>query len=107
MILAPLGIFLVYLFMGYTVLMGAFYATIGALLEITVGILTAALGVVMIDICIVGYLRHPVSMPLRLLMLAGGVMMVIPSYLLSVIGLAVGGAAFLMARKAGTAAETR
>lgn len=79
----------------------------GALLEITVGILTAALGVVMIDICIVGYLRRPVSMPLRLLMLAGGVMMVIPSYLLSVIGLAVGGAAFLMARKAGTAAETR
>ena len=40
-------------------------------------------------------------------MLAGGVMMVIPSYLLSVVGLIVGGGAFLLAWKKRAVAETR
>ena len=46
-------------------------------------------------------------MPLRLIMLAGGIMMVIPSYLLSVVGLLVGGGAFLLAWQKKAAAETR
>ena len=61
-----------------------------------------------IDVCIVGYLRAPVSWALRLVMLAGGVMMVIPSYALSAVGLVVGGGAFLLAwQKKTVSAETR
>ena len=80
----------------------------GNLLEIVVGVVSAAIGVCFIDMCIVGYLRAPVSWLLRLTLLAGGVMMVIPSYLWSAIGLVVGGAAFLIAwQKRAVRAETR
>ena len=79
----------------------------GALIEIIISVASAAIGVCLIDMCIVGYLRAPVSWTLRLIMLAGGVMMVIPSYLLSVIGLAVGGGAFLLAWQKRAAAEAR
>ena len=79
----------------------------GALPEIIVGVVTAAIGVCFIDMCIVGYLRAPVGWTLRLVMLAGGVLMVIPSYLLSAIGLVVGGGAFLIAWQKRAAAETR
>lgn len=79
----------------------------GAPLEIIVGVVSAAIGVCFIDMCIVGHLRAPVNWMLRLVMLAGGVMMVIPSYLWSAIGLVVGGAAFLIAWQKKTVAETR
>ena len=79
----------------------------GALVDIVVGVASAAIGVCFIDICIVGHLRAPVSWVLRLIMLAGGVMMVIPSYLWSVIGLVVGGGAFLLAWQKKAVAETR
>ncbi len=69
----------------------------GALVEIVIGIITAAIGVGFINVCIVGQLRTLVSMPLRLAMLVGGVMMVIPSYLVSAFGLVIGGAAFVVA----------
>ena len=55
------------------------------------------IGVALIDICLVGYIRQPVNLILRFLMLAGGVLLLIPDYIVSLIGLAVGGAAFLMA----------
>ena len=80
----------------------------GAMLDIVVGVASAAIGVCFIDMCIVGHLRAPVSWTLRLVMLAGGVMMVIPSYLWSAIGLVVGGGAFLIAwQKKAVSAETR
>ena len=79
----------------------------GPIVEIIIGIATAAIGVCMIDVCIVGHLRTKVSMALRVAMLAGGVMMVIPSYLLSVAGLIVGGGAFLLAWQKKAAVETR
>jgi len=79
----------------------------GPILEIIIGVASAAIGVCFIDVCIVGQLRARVAMPLRLVMLAGGIMMVIPSYLLSVVGLVVGGGAFLLAWQKKAAAETR
>lgn len=79
----------------------------GALPEIIIGIASAAIGVCFIDVCIVGYLRTTVSWALRLVMLAGGVMMVIPSYLLSAVGLVVGSSAFLLAWQKKAAAEMR
>jgi len=79
----------------------------GAMIDIIVGVASAAIGVCFIDICIVGHLRAPVNWTLRLIMLAGGVMMVIPSYLLSAVGLVVGGGAFLLAWKKSAVAETR
>ena len=69
----------------------------GALLPIVIGLLTAIIGVALIDICLVGYIKKPVAMVWRIIMLAGGVLLLIPSYLVSLIGLAVGGAAFLAA----------
>ena len=69
----------------------------GALLPIIIGTATAIIGVVLIDICLVGYIRRPVSIIWRVLMLAGGVLLLIPSYIVSLIGLVVGGGAFLAA----------
>jgi len=79
----------------------------GNLVEIVIGIISAAIGVCFIDVCIVGYLRTNVSWALRLIMLAGGVMMVIPSYALSAAGLVVGGGAFLLAWQKRNVVETR
>lgn len=44
----------------------------GEPVEIVVAVVTAILGVVLVDICTVGYLRGRVGLPLRLVMLAGG-----------------------------------
>ncbi len=69
----------------------------GELLPIIIGLVTAMIGVALIDICLVGYIKQPVKLIPRFLMLAGGVLLLIPDYIVSLIGLAVGGAAFLMA----------
>lgn len=78
----------------------------GDLLAIVTAVITALLGVVFIDVCTVGFLRTRVNFVLRLLLLAGGILLLIPSYLVSLIGLVIGGAAFLIALRQGrTAAE--
>ncbi len=64
----------------------------GEPVEIVVAVVTAILGVVLVDICTVGYLRGRVGLPLRLVMLAGGLLLLIPSYLVSLAGLVIGGA---------------
>ena len=69
----------------------------GAVVPIIIGLVTAMIGVALIDICLVGYIRQPVSLVWRILMLAGGVLLLIPDYIISLIGLGVGGAAFLAA----------
>ena len=71
----------------------------GGLVPIVIGLVTAMIGVCLIDICLVGYIKAPVALPLRLIMLAGGVLLVIPSYLVSLIGLVIGGGAFIAAWK--------
>ena len=65
----------------------------GALAEIIIALLTGIIGVVFIDISLVGYIRKPVPLPLRGLLLIGGVLLVVPSYLWSAIGFVIGGAA--------------
>lgn len=78
----------------------------GDLLAIVTAVITALLGVVFIDVCTVGFLRTRVNFVLRFLLLAGGILLLIPSYLVSLIGLVIGGAAFLIALRQGrTAAE--
>ena len=64
----------------------------GEPVEIVVAVVTAILGVVLVDICTVGYLRGRVGLPLRLVMLAGGLLLLIPNYLVSLAGLVIGGA---------------
>lgn len=65
----------------------------GALVEIIIALLTGIIGVVFIDISLVGYIRKPVPLPLRGLLLIGGVLLVVPSYLWSAIGFVIGSAA--------------
>lgn len=79
----------------------------GTAIEIIVAFVTAVLGVVLIDICTVGFLKGNVGMLLRLLMLAGGILLLIPSYTVSLIGLVIGGIGFSLAffGKTGTAAQ--
>lgn len=76
----------------------------GSALEVVVAVITALLGVVFIDICTVGYLNRPVNPVLRLLLLAGGILLLIPSYLVSLIGFVLGGSAFLLALRRGHSA---
>lgn len=73
----------------------------GSLPAIVIAVITALLGVVFIDICTVGYLRSRVNLVLRFLLLAGGILLLIPSYLISLIGLVIGGVAFLIALRQG------
>ena len=54
-------------------------------MEIIIALLTGIIGVVFIDISLVGYIRKPVPLPLRGLLLIGGVLLVVPSYLWSAI----------------------
>lgn len=69
----------------------------GSVLQVVIAVITAALGVFFINVCSVGYLRAPVNKVLRGLMLVGGILLLMPQYLPSLIGLAVGGIAFLLA----------
>lgn len=58
-----------------------------------------ALGVVFIDICTVGYLRDKVNMAARLMLLGGGILLLLPQYLPSLIGFVVGSLAVFFALK--------
>ena len=71
----------------------------GSALEVVTAVITALLGVVLIDICTVGYLKRPVNPVLRILLLVGGILLLIPSYVVSLIGFVIGGAAFMLARR--------
>ena len=71
----------------------------GAFAEILIAIVTAVIGVIFIDIFVVGYLNGNVNIIERLLLLAGGVMLVIPSMMLAVAGIAMGGLALFSIRK--------
>ena len=69
----------------------------GSALQVVVATITAMIGVVLIDICIVGFLRDRIAMPLRIGMLVGGILMLLPQYLPSMIGFVLGVITFLLA----------
>lgn len=69
----------------------------GGLVQITIAAVTAILGVFFINICTVGYLHSRVNVFCRVLLLAGGILLLMPQYLPSLIGFVIGGVAFLMA----------
>lgn len=69
----------------------------GGLVQIVIATATAMLGVFFINICTVGYLRSRVNVLCRVLLLVGGILLLMPQYLPSLIGFVIGGVAFLMA----------
>lgn len=71
----------------------------GSLVEVLIAIITAVIGVLFIDIFVVGYLNGSVKTVERLPLLIGGIMLVIPSIKLAVVGFAVGGLALLSIRR--------
>lgn len=78
----------------------------GSLVQVVIATVTALLGVFFINICTVGYLRGKVGMLLRALLLVGGVLLLMPQYLPSLIGLVIGGVAFVIAWKRIPAVES-
>lgn len=69
----------------------------GNLLQVVFAAITAMIGVVMINVCTVGYLRSKVNVVTRALCLIGGILMLMPQYLPSLIGFVIGGAAIMVA----------
>lgn len=68
----------------------------GSFVEIVVAIITAVIGVVFIDVAITGYLKKDVSIWSRAALIVAGVLMVIPNYVASLIGMAIGALAFFL-----------
>ena len=66
-------------------------------MQVVFAAITAMIGVVMINICTVGYLRSKVTVITRALCLIGGVLMLMPQFLPSLIGFVIGGAAIMVA----------
>jgi TRAP transporter 4TM/12TM fusion protein len=66
----------------------------GPVADVVVGIVTALMGVFFIDVGVTGFVRARVNAVLRSALLAGGLLLLIPSLLWSAVGFAVGGAAF-------------
>lgn len=69
----------------------------GALVQVVVAAVTALMGVLLINVCTVGYLRSKVGMAVRGLCLVGGILLLMPQYLPSLIGLVIGGIAVVIA----------
>lgn len=78
----------------------------GGVRQIVIAVITALLGVFFIDICTVGFLKDKVSVPLRGLFLVGGILLLMPQYLPSLIGFVLGSIAFVLSyRKPTVSAE--
>ena len=69
----------------------------GSVMQVVFAAITAVIGVVMINVCTVGYLRSKVNVVTRALCLIGGVLMLMPQLLPSLIGFVIGGAAIIVA----------
>ncbi len=69
----------------------------GNLIQVIFAAITAMIGVVMINVCTVGYLRSKVSFVTRALCLIGGILMLMPQLLPSLIGFVIGGVAIMVA----------
>ena len=72
---------------------------LGSMGEIVIAVATAIVGVVFIDFCVAGFVKKPISMVSRGLFLVGGILMVIPSLVLSLIGLGIGALAMVFSLK--------
>lgn len=69
----------------------------GSAAEIVLGVITSAVGVFFIGMSIAGFTSREMDILSRGLMFVGGVAMIVPHMMVSIIGLAVCGAAFFMA----------
>lgn len=79
----------------------------GNLMQVVFAAITAMIGVVMINICTVGYLRSKVNVVTRALCLIGGVLMLMPQLLPSLIGFVIGGAAIMVAWRKPSTVQAR
>ena len=79
----------------------------GNLLQVIFAVITATIGVVMINVCTVGYLRSKVSVVIRALCLIGGILMLMPQLIPSLIGFVIGGAAIMVAWRKPAAIQTQ
>lgn len=71
----------------------------GSLWEVLVALVTAFAGVVLIDVCVVGYYNGKVGWLPRAMLMVGGLLLLIPSLWLAVVGTAVSGVAFMMIKR--------
>ncbi len=70
----------------------------GSLLDIIISVTTAFLGVIMIDLCIVGHYNSKIKLLPRLMLMAGGLLFLVPSIPLAAAGAVVSGAAVMLIR---------
>ena len=69
----------------------------GAMFDIVTGVITSAIGVFFIGMAVAGFTHREMNLISRIIMFAGGVAMILPQMLVSIIGLAVCAVAFVMA----------
>ena len=69
----------------------------GSMYSIVMGVITSIIGVSFIGVALAGYTNKDMKLPTRILMFLGGVAMIIPSTIVSIIGLAVCAAAYFLA----------
>lgn len=71
----------------------------GSVFQVVFGIATALAGVCLIDMCVTGYWKRPIGLPMRLLLLACGILLLIPDVWISLVGLAAGGVSFFAVQR--------
>lgn len=78
----------------------------GNLLDILFATATGLAGVFLINFCTVGYMRDKIGVILRGLCIVGGILMLLPDYLPSMIGMAIGAVSLLLGWRKSPAAKT-
>ena len=78
----------------------------GNLIDILFATATGLAGVFLINFCTVGYMRDKIGVALRGLCIVGGVLLLLPDYLPSLIGLGIGAVALLLGWRKTPAAKT-
>ena len=67
----------------------------GSLMDIVLGVITSAIGVYFIGLAIAGFMKREMSLIPRALMFVGGIAMIVPHMMVSLIGLALCIVAFM------------
>lgn len=78
----------------------------GNLIDILFATGTGLAGVFLINFCTVGYMRDKIGIFLRGMCIVGGVLLLLPDYLPSFIGLGIGAVALLLGWRRAPAAKT-
>lgn len=71
----------------------------GDILNIVIGVVTAVVGVFLLGVTIAGYFKNEMAMVVRIILFVGGIMLLIPNTVISLIGLAVSALALFLSTK--------